>query len=277
MFKKPFIAAVLAALTLVAAVLVTFSDSLAPLAAAKTTSTAHKATVASAVNNAPNLNPTRSVRSFSKGTYTAYANYFDREYNVSRMSKPTVFNHQNQARVYTASPELKDYLAVSMKTWNKALGETVFVSGTKANHTIKVGFGTGGTNANHWDGLYKANKLYINKTHFHSADYLITVLEAISGHHVSKPKTTADKAAFDKYYLGFWESTITHELGHSLGLDHTPYLNDIMYAQSGSSSSGLKYSWTSSKAGDGTIAQFTNVPSSRDINRAKLTKLLGYW
>ncbi len=106
---------------------------------------------------------------------------------------------------------------------------------------------------------------------------MLTVLQAMSGHKVSAPKTATDKAAYEKYYMGFWEATITHELGHSLGLDHTPYQDDIMYAQSGSSSNSIKYSWTSSKAGKGTVAALTNVLSTRDVNRTKLTKLLGYW
>ncbi|WP_225352115.1 matrixin family metalloprotease [Secundilactobacillus similis] len=29
----------------------------------------------------------------------------------------------------------------------------------------------------------------------------------------------------------YWQSVLVHEMGHSLGLDHTPYLTDIMYAE----------------------------------------------
>lgn len=276
MTKKSLIAAVLASLTFATALPATFLSSPAQPTYASSAKAAAGSTVARAVKKTGDLNPSSSVQHFSKATYTKYSAYFDKQYNVDRMNKSSVFT-KHRATVYTPSSQLRGYLAASMKTWNKSLGATVFATGTKAHHTITVNFGTGGKDASEWDGLYKTNKLYVNKRHFYSPSYMLTVLQAISGHKVSAPKTAADKAAYEKYYMGFWEATITHELGHSLGLDHTPYQDDIMYAQSGDSSSSIKYSWTTSKAGNGTVAALTNVLSTRDVNRAKLTKLLGYW
>lgn len=273
MTKKHLLAGLLASLTIAAALPITFGAAFQSPAYAKT---ATKATVISRIKKTPDLNPTSSVRAFSKTTYQQYKATFNKDYNVDKMSPSSVFNH-HQALVYTASPTLRKYLAVSMQTWNHALGRTVFKTGTSNNYTIRVGFGTGGKDHSLWDGLYKTNKLWVNKSHFNSDSYVLTVLQAVSGKKVTKPKTAADKAAYAKYYRGFWEATITHELGHSLGLDHTPYLDDIMYAQSGDSSSSIKYTWTTSKKGNGSFAGFTNKLSSRDINRAKLTKLLGYW
>ncbi|MCT3400669.1 matrixin family metalloprotease [Lentilactobacillus hilgardii] len=273
MKKKRLLASLLASLTVATALPFSLGSHFQTQAYAKTTA---KKTVISRIQKTPDLNPTSSVRSFSKATYSQYKTTFNKEYNVDLMSKPSVFNH-HQALVYTASPQLRKYLSVSIKTWNQALGTTVFKTGTSTNYTIRVGFGTGGQNGSLWDGLYRTNKLWVNKSHFNSNSYILTVLEAVSGKKVSKPKTAADKAAYDKYYRGFWEATITHELGHSLGLDHTPYLDDIMYAQSGESADSIKYSWTTSKTGNGSFAGFTNKLSNRDINRAKLTKLLGYW
>ncbi|GHP14322.1 hypothetical protein YK48G_17470 [Lentilactobacillus fungorum] len=79
----------------------------------------------------------------------------------------------------------------------------------------------------------------------------------------------------------YWITVITHELGHALGLYHTPYQNDIMYAptdnETEATASPVKYSWTDPKDPDAPKAYETATLSSRDINRAKLTKLLGYW
>ncbi|MFD1124258.1 matrixin family metalloprotease [Lentilactobacillus raoultii] len=272
MKHKRLVTSLLTSLAIVTTLPISATVFQAPVVA-KTTA---KATVISKIKKTPDLNPTSSVRSFSSSTYQRYQSTFNKEYNVDQMSLTGVFR-QHHAWVYTASPQLRKYLTVSMKTWNHALGSAVFKTGTSHHYTIRVGFGTGGKDGSLWDGLYKTNKLWINKSHFYSNDYILTVLGAVSGRKVTKAKTAADKAAYQNYYRKFWEATITHELGHSLGLDHSPYQDDIMYAQSGERSGSIKYSWTTAKKGNGTFAGFTNVLSERDVNRAKLTKLLGYW
>lgn len=177
MKKKRLLASLLASLTVATALPFSLGSHFQTQAYAKTTA---KKTVISRIQKTPDLNPTSSVRSFSKATYSQYKTTFNKEYNVDLMSKPSVFNH-HQALVYTASPQLRKYLSVSMKTWNQALGTTVFKTGTSTNYTIRVGFGTGGQNGSLWDGLYRTNKLWVNKSHFNSNSYILTVLEAVSG------------------------------------------------------------------------------------------------
>ncbi|EHO47940.1 matrixin family metalloprotease [Lentilactobacillus kisonensis] len=85
----------------------------------------------------------------------------------------------------------------------------------------------------------------------------------------------------DTLETNYWITVVTHELGHTLGLYHTPYQSDIMYAptdnESESTLSPVKYSWNSPKDPNSPKASETATLSTRDIDRAKLTKLLGYW
>ncbi len=79
----------------------------------------------------------------------------------------------------------------------------------------------------------------------------------------------------------YWTTVILHELGHGLGLYHTPYRNDVMYADSSTESdaspSPVKYAWTAAKDLSDPRAYTTATLSDRDVNRAKLAELLGYW
>jgi hypothetical protein len=49
-----------------------------------------------------------------------------------------------------------------------------------------------------------------------------------------------------------------------------------MFSDSETAGPDFKYTWKRAKV-DGSYAEFKNSLSQRDINRAKLTKLLGYW
>ncbi|GAY73826.1 matrixin family metalloprotease [Lentilactobacillus kosonis] len=79
----------------------------------------------------------------------------------------------------------------------------------------------------------------------------------------------------------YWITVVAHELGHTLGLYHTPYLDDVMYSSTSNEAdtrtAPIKYTWNKPKDFSVTSAIASAIISKRDINRAKLTMQLGYW
>ncbi|GAD16470.1 matrixin family metalloprotease [Lentilactobacillus otakiensis] len=275
MKKRSFILVALASISFTLAVPLTLNTTSSPITYAKSTKRIAGKTVAKAIKKTPDLNPTASVRKYPAYIYDKYWQVFDRWYNVQPMSAPGVFK-KHTASVYVANQSLKSYTYAAMQNWNKALKVKAFKLGTKAHHTITVGFKNAGTGEGSWDGYYITSKLYINYNFFDNAKYLPAVYKAETG----KTLASADQpnsADYQALYDTYWKSVITHELGHSLSLDHTPYSNDIMEADSGTKSGDAKYSWSQSKVVNDDYAIFQNKLSSRDINRAKLTRILGYW
>jgi len=91
---------------------------------------------------------------------------------------------------------------------------------------------------------------------------------------ISKKMTTTEHAKY-------WTGVMMHELGHALGLDHTPYLADIVFANNNKEgkyeSQNVKYPWSAFKGPQVNGGVETQTLSQRDIDRAKLTEQLGYW
>lgn len=276
MKKRSFILVAVASIAFALSVPITLDTPTTSVTYAKSTKRIAGKTVAKAIKSTPDLNPTSSVRKYPAYIYDKYWKVFDRWYNVQPMSEPGTFNSKHTAKVYVANKALKSYTYTAMQNWNKALKVKAFKLGTKSNHTITVGFKNAGTGEGSWDGYYITSKLFINYNFFDNANYMPAAYKAITG----KAMPSADKpnsAEYQSIYDTYWKSVITHELGHSLGLDHTPYSNDIMEADSGTKSGDAKYTWSSTKVVNDDYAIFEDKLSSRDINRAKLTKVLGYW
>ncbi|GHP13085.1 hypothetical protein YK48G_05100 [Lentilactobacillus fungorum] len=277
--KKTILTAALAALLTTPIVttsqLTPFEPVSSTTAAAKTVS---RKTVTKAIKSTPDLNPTSKVRHFATKIYVAYYALFNKNYNVERMSKPGVFKH-HQATIYIPSDQLKKsgFVTAAMKNWNTALGTTVFRLGTAKNHTITVALKQGPTSGNNsWDGYYKTNKVYVNSLLSSNADYVPAVYEDLTGQKMASADDPSSTTYYEQYQK-YWTAVITHELGHSLGLDHTPYANDMMASEFESASSDFKYSWNNYKDKQASFAILTDQLSTRDINRAKLTKIIGYW
>lgn len=276
MKKKSFMITALASVTVALAMPLAVSTPASPITYAKSTKKVAGKTVAKAIRSTPDLNPTASVRKFPASVYDKYWQVFDRWYNVQPMSQPGTFKNHT-AKVYVANKALESYTYAAMQNWNKALKVKAFKLGTKANHTITVGFKNAGTGEGSWDGYYITNRLYINYNFFDNTQYLPAVYKAETGTPLPTASQQPTSAEYQSLYATYWKSVLTHELGHSLGLDHTPYSNDIMAADSGTKSGDAKYSWDNLKVVNNDFAEFQNQLSTRDINRAKLTKVLGYW
>jgi len=262
-----------------------------------------KSAVTKLVASGEDLNPSAALLKQPEAFYGTYNLYLRKQFNMT--GKLTTFKN-NQARVYVADPAIKPYAQKAMGVWNQALGRTVFVSGTASNHQLVIDTKP----AKEWDGLNDGTHLYLSSTALKDKTYMDSVADTpeirslynqyediadaykdaangsaaqktylSQGHTLYDQLIAAQKAAAPSY-TNYWEGVLVHELGHSLGLDHTPYLTDIMYAETSddgfSSSVDGKYNWDAPKDPNDTRRE-TPTLSQRDVNRAKLGMKLGYW
>ena len=214
------------------------------------------------INKAPDMDPTESIRSLKPIDYIANETIFDLGYNVFRFSPSSMFK-SHQATVYVASGKLAPLAQAAMTKWNNVLGSQVFKLGTAKTHTLAIRLGNGTKDG--WDGLYDGKGIYIDHTHFNNPNYPIAYMSENLGSQTS--------------YQQYWTGVIAHELGHTLGLDHTGYQADLMYAPNSDGNFITKYLWKrpierSSTGLDGTEM---GTITQRDLNRARLTRVLGYW
>lgn len=224
-------------------------------------SISEKATV-KLINQAPDMDPDRTILTLKPADYKTNEKLFDTAYNVFSFS-PRVMFKKHTATIYVADHQLRPLTKAAIQKWNTALKFPVFKMGTSKTQTLSIRFTS--TAADNWDGLYNGKTILIAKNHFKDPKYPVAYI---------KPSLAA-KMSTSQY----WTGVIAHELGHTLGLDHTAYQADLMYAANSEGNVVAKYHWShpierSSSGLDGT--EMARI-SQRDLHRAQLTKQLGYW
>ncbi|ANZ60195.1 matrixin family metalloprotease [Secundilactobacillus paracollinoides] len=260
--------------------------------------------LSTAIKNGTDLDPSSTILSQNSAFYNAYKSTLEKNFNLMSTSL-THFSSKGQARVYVESSAMKTYAQNAMNTWNKALGKQVFVAGTAKSHDIVMATKTSGE----WDGLYDGAHIYLSTNYLNDPSYMQSVADTpeirslYDQYETVKSEYKAETNATKKqeYYnegtklhnaliaaqkkaapsaTDYWSGVLTHELGHALGLDHTPYLTDIMYAETSddgfSSAVDGKYAWNGPKDPNDNRLESASL-SQRDVDRAKLAGKVGLW
>lgn len=260
--------------------------------------------LSTAISSGTDLDPSSTILNQNSAFYSAYKSTLEKNFNLISTSM-THFTSNNQARIYIQSSAIKSYAETAMNTWNKALGKKVFVLGTAKTHDIVMATKTSGE----WDGLYDGTHIYLSTNYLNDPSYMESVAdtptirslydqyETVKTEYKSETNATKKQEYYTegtKLYneliaaqkqaapsaSDYWSGVLTHELGHALSLDHTPYLTDIMYAETSddgfSSAVNGKYTWNGPKDANDSRLESASV-SQRDVDRAKLAGKLGLW
>ncbi|WP_282801951.1 M57 family metalloprotease [Secundilactobacillus kimchicus] len=278
------------------------SSSSSSAASSKKPTLISMSTLQTLIDTGTDLDPSAQILNQPSAFYKTYESVLKKNFNMNGQ----ISNFTNHwAKIYVAKSNLTSYVQDAMATWNKALGRTVFTLGSATDHNITLTTKA----SSQWDGLNQGDTIYVNSKGLSDPNYTNTVADtpeirtlyaqytaAVANYKAASSMSDRESYRLEANALAdkmsaaqiaaaptarqYWENVITHELGHSLGIDHTPYLIDVMYADA--SSDGFsdavdaKYAWKTPKD-PGSTRNETGQLSPRDIDRAKLGFKLGYW
>ncbi|WP_220751933.1 hypothetical protein [Apilactobacillus xinyiensis] len=248
-----------------------------------------KSQLMSYINQCPDLLPEGQILNLSKSSYTQYKDLLAKEFNINKYSSSPAFEN-GHAYLYTDDEHLKTPLKDAIDNWNKAFGSNIFELGNVKDETLKVELVT--RNSNDWDGMFSNNSILVNKNNFYNEKYnkqinqingaKVDINDLLDGKNTKRKEQEAfNNASNSPLDNKYWTGVIMHEMAHAMGLGHTPYANDIVFAESSEeqeqSKLPLKYTWRTLRANNEKIATMTNKLSQRDLNRARLAKFMGVW
>ncbi len=205
------------------------------------------------INSFPDLDPSGQLLCLTSQDYVNYKSLFDEKFNLLSGGLSGFKNHQEI--LFVKDPDLLPFVQAGVNIWNKALGSQVFIVTTTPNeNAVSISFQP--TNDG-WDGITYNSEIHSNSVDFFDSNY--------------RPNN----------WQIYWTGAVVHELGHRLGLNHTPYRKDILAAPESADGKftkrAVKYAWKNYADPENIRAVEIAQLSKRDIDRAKLTKLLGYW
>ncbi len=234
----------------------TSSTSTTPVVPQKPSVTADQ--LNSLIQSSPDLDPTGQLLNLNAADYSTYNGTLRKNFNLTPVGGTTGTFTNHQQTVTARDAALAPYVQMAVNNWNQALGSQVFTYTSDQNAQLtfylvsKAGLITGRD-----DATFTGPYAQIDSDTF---DW--------DASHITK------NPGYD-----YWTGVCMQMLGNDLGLQPTPYVNDIMGISDSSLYSGgnFKYSWSSIKENGSNALDYTGALSQRDVDRAKLAKAVGLW
>ncbi|AQW20744.1 hypothetical protein PL11_001835 [Lentilactobacillus curieae] len=195
---------------------------------------------------AAGVTPPQSLLNKSQNYYKDNYQTLAKKYRISYSLQSGIAKNRT-VKIYlgTKNKDLRDSLYFAVQYWNDKLGRQVFQYGTKGSHTLTFNTVNNATGSNDgadawWDPGEKRVvvnlKMYKNSLAQLSKQIIDNSQQSgVSGADLTAERQDIAVNGLDKTSRTlYYGATLTHELGHVLGLNHSPNKNDTMYFESDS-------------------------------------------